>query len=100
MSRFFLDHDPLMGTTDYFLWDPVDETFQVQTEQEHDLLFDWNTHQRNEGGRFGDIKKIASIPLNVYFDLKQKGVIDDPPAFRRWLNERDNRMFRTHPGVV
>lgn len=89
-----------MGTTDYFLWDPVEETFQVQTEQEHDVLLDWNKHQHNEGGRFGDMKKVASIPLNVYFDLKQKGVVDDQAAFRRWLNDRDNRYFRTHPGAI
>lgn len=100
MSRHLLDHDPLMGTTDYFLWDPVAETFQVQTEMHHDVLFDWNAHQRNEGGRFGDLKKVASIPLNLYFELKQQGIVDDQAAFRRWLNDRDNRHFRTHPGTL
>jgi hypothetical protein len=33
-------------------------------------------------------------------ELKQQGIIDDPKALRRWLNDPDNRYFRTRPGRV
>jgi hypothetical protein len=44
--------------------------------------------------------KVASIPMNVYFDLKEKGILDDPAALKRWLNDSDNRFFRTKAGRV
>jgi len=49
--------------------------------------------------------KVASIPLTVIDDLNKQGImrgfhILDEKRFRHWLNERDNRVFRTRPGVV
>jgi hypothetical protein len=38
--------------------------------------------------------------VNVYYDLKRRGIIDDPAAFRAWMNDPDNRVFRTRPGRV
>jgi hypothetical protein len=26
--------------------------------------------------------------------------VDDPAAFKRWLNDPDNRFFRTSPGTL
>lgn len=63
----------------------------------HDERARWSNHM------FGN--KVASIPLTVIDDLNKKGImrgfhILDEKRFRQWLNERDNRAFRTRPGVV
>lgn len=42
----------------------------------------------------------AKIPLTIYVDLQKKGITKDPEQFRRWLNDRDNRVFRTSEGKV
>ena len=49
--------------------------------------------------------KVASIPLTVIDDLNAKGIMRgfavlDEKRFKAWLNERDNRVFRTRTGVV
>jgi len=48
----------------------------------------------------GDMHKVASIPMSVYYDLKRKGILDDPAAMKRWLNSSENQVFRTRPGKV
>lgn len=42
-----------------------------------------------------DITKVASIPVVVWQRLMQTGVAYDQKALNAWLNERDNRVFRT-----
>lgn len=57
-------------------------------------------YNENAGKRWGDMKHVASIPLTVYWDLVQKGVTRDQKDFSKWLNDPDNRHFRTFPGKV
>jgi len=63
----------------------------------HDERARWSDHM------FGN--KVASIPLTVIDDLNKKGIMRgfhvlDQKAFTKWLNEPDNRYFRTRPGVL
>ena len=49
--------------------------------------------------------KIASIPLTVIDDLNAKGImrgfaVIDEKQMKAWLNNPDNRFFRTRPGRV
>ena len=46
-------------------------------------------------GRFGEFAKVASIPNVVVDQLMKSGVWFDRVAFRKLLNEPDNRLFRT-----
>lgn len=46
-------------------------------------------------GRFGEFAKVASIPNVVVDQLMKSGVWFDRVAFRKWLNDPDNRLFRT-----
>jgi len=55
------------------------------------------------GEVFGN--KIASIPDNVFMKLNEMGIcrgfaVIDQKKFRAWLNDPDNRYFRTRPGKV
>jgi hypothetical protein len=38
--------------------------------------------------------------MPLFYRLKKDGIIDDPSAMKRWLNDPDNRFFRTRPGRV
>lgn len=49
--------------------------------------------------------KVASIPLTVIDDLNKQGIMRgfhvlDEKRFRTWLNNPDNRFFRTRPGNI
>jgi hypothetical protein len=49
--------------------------------------------------------KIASLPTEIINDLNAKGImrgyyIMDQKAMKRWLNDPENRVFRTRGGTV
>lgn len=53
-----------------------------------------------KAGWKGDMHKVASIPMALFYDLKKQGIIDDQARLKAWLNDPDNRFFRTRPGRV
>ena len=54
----------------------------------------------DERTKWGEWNKVASIPMPLYSRLKRDGIIDDEKKFKAWLNDADNRFFRTRPGRV
>ena len=63
----------------------------------HDERSKWSDHL------FGN--KVASIPLTVIDDLNKSGImrgfhVVDQKRFTSWLNDSENRFFRTRPGVI
>ena len=50
---------------------------------------------KNSSGRFGEFAKVASIPNVVVDGLMKSGIWFDRVAFRKWLNDPDNHVFRT-----
>lgn len=68
----------------------------IQSNQ--DELFESQTK------RFGDMTKVASIPLNVLYDPKtqimEKLKQGDKDHMKWWLNRGDNRMWRTFRGRI
>lgn len=102
-SRLF-DHDPITGVTEMFHYDDVTDTVTLELIQRVDervYQAQYNAHSDHKATAWkGDWHKVASIPLVVYEDLRRQGIVDDDAAFKRWLNDRDNRVFRTKPGHV
>jgi hypothetical protein len=93
--------DPLSGITSFWHYDEATDTALIEKRQDVSDIVEANKSEFNEDhGRYGEWAKVASIPLSVYYDLKAKGIVDDPVAMKRWLNDADNRAFRTRPGTV
>lgn len=42
--------------------------------------------------------RVASIPLVIWLELWDKGIAQDNLALEKWLDDADNRAFRTRPG--
>jgi hypothetical protein len=75
--------------------------YVIETQQDVTAIAEANKRQYNDTpDRYRDVNKVASIPLNVYYDLKRRGIADDPKKFKQWLNDRDNRVFRTRAGTL
>lgn len=100
--RALFDHDPVMKTRKVFHYDHSDDSFTIETVQDVTEIAELNKAQFNGTADHwkGDLHKVASIPMPIYMQLQKEGIVDDPAAFRRWLNDRDNRVFRTRPGKV
>lgn len=101
MQKRIFDTDPLTGITRY--WHVKDNgEFVIETQQKIDVD-EANRKRRVETSKhtkWGDVARVASIPLSVYYDLKRRGITDDPKAMKKWLNDPDNRVFRTREGTV
>lgn len=107
MKRLF-DFDPVTGTTQWFHYDESEDSFTIETQQNIDALIEQNKDQFNSfssgkdrwGDAIGQSTHVARIDLNTYMDLQRKGILRDPVAMKRWLNDPDNAVFRTRPGRV
>ena len=96
-----MDHDPKTGISHVFYYDDMTDEATIVAEQDVSSVVELNKKSFNEThGKFGEFSKVASLPLVVYNDLQKKGILNDEKAFKRWLNDPDNRFFRTRPGNV
>lgn len=100
-----VSHDPHTGKS---VWrrEEIDGGVTYRTDEPVDSLIDQNTAVRNAsaGNRMGDWVKIASIPSNVLWN-PETGLMDafkqnDERWLAKWLNDGDNRAWRTFGGTV
>jgi hypothetical protein len=40
--------------------------------------------------------KVASIPMVLYMELRQRGILGDKAALRKWLASDEAMPYRTH----
>lgn len=99
--RKILDHDPVTGISHVFYYDDVTDEASVTAEQDVTAVLEANKKAFNDAPeRYGEWARVAQIPMVIYLDLKKKGILDDQAALKRWLNDPDNRLFRTRAGSV
>tara|TARA_R100000231_G_scaffold31983_1_gene28081 strand:+ start:617 stop:919 length:303 start_codon:yes stop_codon:yes gene_type:complete len=98
MQKKLFDRDPQLGITKY--WHVKDNgEYVVETVQDVTGIAEYNKRSyNNTDKKWNDLNKVASIPLSVYYDLKRKGIADDPVALKKWMNDSDNQVFRTRQG--
>lgn len=80
-----------------------DGTVTFRTDYHVDQSLDANAAARNmaEPGWKNDWHRVASIPLNVFWDqLAGPSKQDDRKFISRWLNDSDHAKFRTKEGRV
>lgn len=85
-----------------------DGQYFIETKQDLSGILESNKAQFNavdEKARWGEFTKIASLPNVIIDDLNKKGImrgfaVIDEKLFRAFLNDPDNRFFRTRPGQV
>lgn len=102
MSKRLFDRDEEAGVTRWWHHDPSEDEVTIQTQQDVTPLVEANKTAYNAAGESwgGDMHRVASIPMSVYYDLKARGIADDPKRLKAWLNDPNNRFFRTKPGKV
>ena len=87
----------------------TDNGLVIATTQDVSAIVEQNKQEYNQNNsRWGEDvfdNKIASIPLTVIDDLNKVGImrgfhVVDQKRFKAWLNNPDNRFFRTKQGRV
>jgi hypothetical protein len=109
MEKRLLDNDLLTGIKTEFNYEEDSsgqlskDKFVISTEQDVTKIIESNKRSANavdKHQKYGEWSKVASIPLTVYYKLKKDGVLDDQKAMKKWLNDPDNRYFKTRGGRV
>lgn len=98
-----LERDPITGKMKWFHWDGTNQTFTIETVQDVEDLVESNLEFQNQDtGKFGEFHRVASVPMTVYLELREKGFLrpENKDRLRAWLNDRDNLKFRTKLGRV
>lgn len=99
--------DPVTGRSVWYLTDGDGKGNTIwRTSYNVESLTTENARVRNlaEKAWAGDYHRVASIPLNVLYDrkmgLNEAFAARDDKYTSRWLNDSDNRAFRTKEGTV
>jgi len=94
-----LDYDPQTGISHTFHYDETTDEARITSEQPVQSIVEVNKAQFNDSDkRFGNkqtFHKVASIPLSIYAELTRSGKINDQAYMKRWLNDPENRVFKT-----
>ncbi len=106
-TRVF-DANPMFGILRLWHYDDATDQATIETRQgfadSYTNLIDQNNALRNQTSRktpYRDgVHHVARVPLVILEDLMRKGIHKDPKAMKAWLNDPDNRVFRTREGVV
>jgi len=103
IKKRLVSENAAIGQKQYW-HDHDDGSVTIQTVQDVEDVAESNKQSFNQvdarANWNGDMHKVASIPMAIFYDLKRKGILDDPAAMKKWLNDSDNRVFRTRPGQV
>ena len=102
-EKKLFDKDDALGITRIWHYDPDTDQATIETRQDVSAIIEENKNeyaQIDERARWGEWTRVASIPMSVYFQLKREGKLDDDAYMKRWLNDPDNKYFRTRSGEV
>jgi hypothetical protein len=100
------EYTPELHRSVWVIYDSYGNPVAFDTRYEVEGLLSENEQVRNMAGAAwsGDYHRIASIPLNVVFDenlgLMKAHSEGDESYLSKWLNDSDNRAFRTKEGNV
>jgi len=102
-----LSIDPITGK-ELYLHQNADGTEVIEQTQHFDGLIKLNKHMA-DGWQKGQMRgtqnhmaHVAEIPNIVYADLVSKfgRPADNPRAWKQWLNDSENKAFRTGGGNI
>lgn len=97
-----IHHEADTGITQYFHGDDQGN-IAIQTVQNVNDIIENNKTQFNateKHTRWGEGQKIASIPLSIFYAPWFQEIRRDEKKLRAFLNDPNNRAFRTRQGTV
>jgi hypothetical protein len=104
MTTKLFDFDPITGVRKMWHYDAEKDEATIETIIDATQIVADNKERFNSFDEKatwkGDMHHIASIPMALFYQMKAEGKLDDQAYMKRWLNDPDNRAFRTRPGEV
>jgi hypothetical protein len=99
--KMILDHDPVTGISH---WVDTDESTGITTygaDQEVTPILEANRQDYNEShGKWGEWARVGSIPMTLWMQWYEEGIISDQKELKKRLNDIGFRNLRTRPGTL
>jgi hypothetical protein len=104
MHTKLFDINPVTGTRKMWHYDAEKDEATIETIIDATQIVSDNKERFNsfdeKANWKGDMHHVASIPMALFYQMKAEGKLEDQAYMKRWLNNPDNRAFRTRPGEV
>lgn len=84
-------------------FDAAEEKVTYRLAQEDNDVRELASEERklyDAHSRYGEMAKVATIPMILYNSWRREGKIKDQAFIKRWLNDTYNSAFRTRPGRI
>ncbi len=101
MEKRIIDNEGGIKTVGHY--DDLKDEMIVERVQDVESVLKSNKALYNETTGYTpskDMRHVASIPAVVVEDLIKRKIWDDKKKMKQWLNDPDNRFFRTSHGAV
>lgn len=101
MSKRLISDDAATSIKTYLDYDGTDDNATIVKEQDVTGIVESNKAAFDAAPkRWGDMAHVGRIPMTVYMELKEKGILDDQQELIKWLNDPNNGMWRVRPGTI
>ena len=78
-----------------------DDKIVYHTQQNVETVIEHVKHIKDTTVKQGmDMRHVAEVPMVIYQKAMREGWSNDEKAWKRWLNNPDNKAFRTWEGKV
>lgn len=97
-GSFLLDVDEMSGSVQK-MHVTTDNKIVIESAVDITQLADQNKEMRNSVSRVervGDFVRVGRMPMQVYLDLRRRGILRDRAEMRRWLLSDEALPYRTH----
>ena len=89
--------DSKTGSTSEFITE--DDKIIYHTKQDiQPVIEHCKTLAENKPGK--DFRHVAEVPMVIYQKAMREGWVKDKAKWKKWLNDPDNKVFRTWQGKV
>ena len=97
----YLDYDPFSGIAHWVDTDEETGITNYGVDQDVREIVEDNKAQYNaDHPGWGEGRHVASIPMSLFAEWIREGKDKDQAFLKRFLNDPENRHFRTRPGVI
>ena len=98
---YLVDHDPNTGSTVWSKTEGTKTVYRTDYPVDHTVKSNKEAQTELRGQRWGDWQRVASVPLNVYYDqIARPQNEGDRKYVSKWLNNSDNAAWRVKEGRV
>ena len=94
--RTLIDHKS--GYTHEFVTEDDKVIYHTQQDVQPTLEYVKNLSDTLKPGK--DLRHVAEVPMVIYQRAMREGWAKDQKAWKKWLNNPDNKLFRTWKGKV